>query len=168
MRVYELARDMGLESKEVLARAIELGLEVKTASSGLDDDGVGLIKLSYQEADAPAAAPAEDAAEAPAAAPEPAPAPEPAAEKPAPAAEAEDADPEEEPRRLREMLWDGVIGPVREVHVWTVNEKDAMKRLIDRGVDNLITDYPLRAIEVRKSRTEFDEFQAAIGRLFRE
>jgi len=25
----------------------------------------------------------------------------------------------EEPRRLREMIWDGAIGPVREVHVWT-------------------------------------------------
>lgn len=25
----------------------------------------------------------------------------------------------EGPRRLREMIWDGVIGPVREVHVWT-------------------------------------------------
>jgi predicted dehydrogenase len=26
---------------------------------------------------------------------------------------------EDGPRRLREMIWDGVIGPVREVHVWT-------------------------------------------------
>ena len=26
---------------------------------------------------------------------------------------------EEAPRRLREMIWDGAIGPVREVHVWT-------------------------------------------------
>jgi len=25
----------------------------------------------------------------------------------------------EGPRRLREMIWDGVIGPVREVHTWT-------------------------------------------------
>ena len=25
----------------------------------------------------------------------------------------------EGPRRLREMIWDGVIGPIREVHVWT-------------------------------------------------
>jgi len=25
----------------------------------------------------------------------------------------------EAPRRLREMIWDGAIGPVREVHVWT-------------------------------------------------
>ncbi|MDH3606925.1 MAG: translation initiation factor IF-2, partial [Acidimicrobiia bacterium] len=45
----ELARALGLESKEVLARAQELGLEVKTASSSVDDDGAGLIKLSYQE-----------------------------------------------------------------------------------------------------------------------
>ena len=37
-RVYELARDMGLDSKEVLARAQELGIEVKTASSGLAED----------------------------------------------------------------------------------------------------------------------------------
>jgi predicted dehydrogenase len=25
----------------------------------------------------------------------------------------------DEPRRLREMIWDGVIGPINEVHVWT-------------------------------------------------
>ena len=25
----------------------------------------------------------------------------------------------DEPRRLREMIWDGVIGPVHEVHIWT-------------------------------------------------
>ncbi|MBU1226463.1 MAG: translation initiation factor IF-2 N-terminal domain-containing protein, partial [Actinobacteria bacterium] len=35
MRIYELARDLGLESKGVLARALELGIEAKTASSGL-------------------------------------------------------------------------------------------------------------------------------------
>jgi translation initiation factor IF-2 len=35
-RVYELARDLDLESKVVLARAQELGIDVKTASSGLD------------------------------------------------------------------------------------------------------------------------------------
>ena len=26
---------------------------------------------------------------------------------------------EEQPRRLREMIWDGAIGPVTEVHIWT-------------------------------------------------
>jgi glycerophosphoryl diester phosphodiesterase len=56
----------------------------------------------------------------------------------------------------------------RDVHVWTVNDQPAMSRLIDRGIDNLITDYPLRAIEVVRSRTRFDEFKAAMARLFRK
>ncbi len=62
-RIYELARDLGLESKDVLARALELGLDVKTASSGLDEDEAGLVRLSYQDdsttktAAAPEAAP---------------------------------------------------------------------------------------------------------------
>jgi translation initiation factor IF-2 len=55
MRVYELARDLGLESKDVLERAIELGIEVKTASSGLDEDAAALVRLSYEEQTAPAA-----------------------------------------------------------------------------------------------------------------
>ncbi len=46
-RVYELARELGEDSKDVLARAQELGLEVKTASSGLDDDAVALVTKSY-------------------------------------------------------------------------------------------------------------------------
>ena len=32
------------------------------------------------------------------------------------------------PRRLREMLWDGVIGPVREVHVWTDRPNNGLFR----------------------------------------
>ena len=48
-RVYELARDLGLESKDVLARAQELGIEVKTASSGLDEDATALVRLSYED-----------------------------------------------------------------------------------------------------------------------
>ena len=46
-RVYELARELGRESKEVLARAQELGIEAKTASSGLDEEAVELLRLSY-------------------------------------------------------------------------------------------------------------------------
>ncbi len=60
-RVYQVARDLGLESKDVLERAQELGIDVKTASSGLDDDGVALVKLSFEESNgsAPAATDAE-------------------------------------------------------------------------------------------------------------
>jgi translation initiation factor IF-2 len=53
MRVYELARELGLESKDVLERAQDLGIEVKTASSGLDDDSEALVRLSYEEERAP-------------------------------------------------------------------------------------------------------------------
>ena len=56
-------------------RALELGLEVKTASSGVDEDGAALIRLSYQEGGeaAPTAPVAEPEAEAPADQPEPEP-----------------------------------------------------------------------------------------------
>ena len=59
-RIYELARTLDIESKDVLARAQELGLEVKTASSGLDEDEAELVRLSYQE-DAAAEQPAPEA-----------------------------------------------------------------------------------------------------------
>jgi translation initiation factor IF-2 len=48
-RIYELARTLELESKVVLARAQELGLDVKTASSGLEEDEAALVTLSLQE-----------------------------------------------------------------------------------------------------------------------
>ncbi len=83
MRVYELARDLGLESKDVLEQAKELGLDVKTASSGLDAEGAELVRMAFAADEAPTAeaAPAVAAAD-----PEPEPAPE---VEPAPAAEPE-------------------------------------------------------------------------------
>ena len=81
MRAYELARELGVESKEILARAADLGIEVASASSGLDDDTAALIRLAYEEeAAAVAAAAAPPAPEAPAA-----PAPSPASPAAAPA-----------------------------------------------------------------------------------
>jgi len=56
MRVYELARELGLESKDVLARVIDLGIDVKTASSGISDDDAALVRLSYDEEKVPAPA----------------------------------------------------------------------------------------------------------------
>jgi translation initiation factor IF-2 len=89
-RVYELARQLGRESKEVLERAQELDLDVKTASSGLDDDAVALVTMSFEdEAKATPAAEAPPSPE-PEEAPKPEPEPEPAAEpepEPEPATE---------------------------------------------------------------------------------
>ncbi len=86
-RVYELARELGLESKEVLARAQELDIDVKTASSGLDQDAIDLITLSYDDSSATTdPVDAEEAADPGATAVEPAAAEAatPATEPPAP------------------------------------------------------------------------------------
>ncbi len=40
----------------------------------------------------------------------------------------------------------------REVYVWTVNEKAEMERLLDLGVDGLISDFPARLAEVVRRR----------------
>ncbi|GIU92439.1 MAG: hypothetical protein KatS3mg011_1345 [Acidimicrobiia bacterium] len=51
VRIYELARELGVESKDVLAEARELGLEVKTASSSVDEAEADLIRLAFGGSD---------------------------------------------------------------------------------------------------------------------
>ena len=75
MRIYELARELGLDSKEVLEQAQDLGLDVKTASSGLDNESAELIRLAFApeeetpDADEPAVAIEEPTAAEPTPAP---------------------------------------------------------------------------------------------------
>jgi translation initiation factor IF-2 len=52
-RIYELARALDLESKEVLARAQELGFEVKTASSSLDEVDAAMVAKSFETVEEP-------------------------------------------------------------------------------------------------------------------
>jgi CarD family transcriptional regulator len=86
MRVYELARELKLESSDVLALAKKAKVKVQSASSGLDADEVKKIKAEAKKAKKPAAkkkAPAKKPAAKKPAAKKKAPAKKPAAKKPA-------------------------------------------------------------------------------------
>ena len=60
MRIHELAKELGLESKDVLAKAKDLGFEVKTASSGLEEAEADAVRkgLKAPAKKAPAKKPA--------------------------------------------------------------------------------------------------------------
>jgi len=38
------------------------------------------------------------------------------------------------------------------VHVWTINDSDEMRRLLDLGVDGIVTDHPERMAEILRTR----------------
>ncbi len=70
-RVYELAKELDLESKLVLDAALELGIAVKTASSGLTPEEVAVVKGALVAAEPDSVAePAPDAQPAAEAEPE--------------------------------------------------------------------------------------------------
>src|SRR3954466_4046917 len=63
VRIYEISKELGLENKEVLAKAKELGIAAKVASSSLDkitaeylEEQLGGVKI-IETAPAPAPAP---------------------------------------------------------------------------------------------------------------
>lgn len=49
VRIYEIARDLDIESKDVLDKALELGFDVKTASSSVEESDVDRIKLAFAD-----------------------------------------------------------------------------------------------------------------------
>jgi translation initiation factor IF-2 len=66
VRVYELAKEFGVESKVVLAKLGDLGEFVRSASSTIEAPVVRKLKEAFADAPAPAPAPAKKAAKAPA------------------------------------------------------------------------------------------------------
>ncbi|HEX9185127.1 MAG TPA: glycerophosphodiester phosphodiesterase family protein, partial [Burkholderiales bacterium] len=62
------------------------------------------------------------------------------------------------PERLGdyEVLTPSLIASARSrnlrVHAWTINDEDAMRRLIALGVDGIMTDRPDRLLAVRGAR----------------
>ena len=54
VRIYELSRDMGLENKDVLDAAIQLGVAAKSHSSSISDDEAAKIRSLISKGGAPA------------------------------------------------------------------------------------------------------------------
>lgn len=53
----------------------------------------------------------------------------------------------------------------REVHVWTLNNPVKVNLVVDRGADNIITDYPAMARETIEARTKVDEMVGLFRRV---
>lgn len=47
-RVYELAKELGIDNKELISRLEKLGIAVKSPSSGLEDNDVEKIRMEFQ------------------------------------------------------------------------------------------------------------------------
>ena len=48
VRVFNLARDLGISSQEVIDRLKKLGVDVKTASSSIDEDTADKLKRALK------------------------------------------------------------------------------------------------------------------------
>ena len=83
IRLYEIAKELGKESKEVVARAKELGLEVKSHSSSVEEEASQRIKASFATKEVAKPLPKKEAAVQPA--------PNKVAEKPAAPVQKEEA-----------------------------------------------------------------------------
>ena len=66
IRLYEIAKELGKESKEVVARAKELGLEVKSHSSSVEEEASQRIKASFATKEVAKPLPKKEAAVQPA------------------------------------------------------------------------------------------------------
>ncbi|HEX7805806.1 MAG TPA: translation initiation factor IF-2 N-terminal domain-containing protein, partial [Cellulomonas sp.] len=83
VRVYELAKELGIESKTMMTKLGELGEFVRSASSTIEPPVVRKLRDLYPAGAAPAPAPAPRPAPKAAAAPAPTAAPAPAPAAPA-------------------------------------------------------------------------------------
>jgi len=106
IRLYTLAKELGVANKDLVARCKEMGLAVKSHSSTISEEEAARVRAAYGKPPAPAPpqAPPEAPPKAPPKEPAPEPEPTPKAEAP-PKPKAEPKPPEpEEPRRGAEII----------------------------------------------------------------
>ncbi len=63
---------------------------------------------------------------------------------------------------VTDALLDDAHAAGREVHAWTIDDPAVMARLIDRGVDGIITNEPARALSVRSERQDLPAWQRLV------
>ncbi|MBR6003533.1 MAG: translation initiation factor IF-2 N-terminal domain-containing protein, partial [Lachnospiraceae bacterium] len=63
MKVHEIAKELDVQSKDIIAFLNEKGIEVKAAQSALDDDALGLVRKKFGKKEEKKEAPKAEAAE---------------------------------------------------------------------------------------------------------
>ena len=56
MKVHELAKELDVQSKDIIAFLHEKGIEVKAAQSSIDDDAVAAVRKKFSKKEAVKAA----------------------------------------------------------------------------------------------------------------
>ena len=64
MKVHELAKELDVQSKDIIAFLHEKGIEVKAAQSTIDDDAVASVRNKFSKKAAPKAEPVKEAPKA--------------------------------------------------------------------------------------------------------
>ena len=67
---------------------------------------------------------------------------------------------------VNKSVIDAIHNNGKEIYVWTVNNSSRMKSLADMGVDNIITDDPVKAREVIYSRYTIREISYILEYVF--
>lgn len=69
---------------------------------------------------------------------------------------------------LTKRTVDAIHNSGKEVYAWTVNNEDAIRNLSNKGVDNIITDYPILAAETVYSRDTSETIRNMLKYVFNQ
>ncbi|MCA9837712.1 MAG: translation initiation factor IF-2 N-terminal domain-containing protein, partial [Trueperaceae bacterium] len=61
VRIYQLAKDLGIESKDLITALVDMGVDAKTASSSIDAETADMVKQLLEDSQEETSKPAESA-----------------------------------------------------------------------------------------------------------